>query len=440
VKAAIPPRRIDLDGGGVVLLEESHLVPLASMTFALRSGSAHDPEGHEGLFRLTGRMLRRGSTALLARQIEDMLDRLGSEVGIDVGSSSFSFGGAVISRSFEPFIDLAGGLLASPAFPDDELDRLKRESAAELVESRDSDRALAQRAFRRFMFPAHAYGRFASGTLASIARVERSGVAALHAAHFRRGNAVVAFSGDVTEEQATKAAARIVGSLPAGGPLPDPTLAPAKVPGRRLVFVDKPDRTQTQILFGTLGSDAHDEDHVALSVANAVFGGTFTSRLMKEVRSKRGWSYGASSRLGVDRKRQAFSMWTFPAATDAAACVALELELLTTFVEKGITARELGFIKKYLARSYAFEVDTASKRVHQALDVELLGLPADYYSGHVAHVEAVTLETANEAVRRRIDPNDLLIVVVGTAADLLADIEKAIPNLASTEVLPFEAL
>ena len=433
-------RRIELEGGGIVLLEESHLVPLVSITFALRSGSSHDPEGYEGLFRLTGRMLRRGTEGLLAREIEDALDRLGSEVGIDVGSSSFSFGGVVIGRSFEPFIDLVTNLLARPTFPQDELERLKRESAAELIESRDSDRALAQRAFRRFMFPKHPYGRFASGSLESIARAEQKDVKALHAAHFRRGNAVLAFSGDVTDAQAVAAAERILKALPAGGALSDATPEPPKVEGRRLVFVEKPERTQTQILFGTMGSSAHDDDHVPLVVANAVFGGTFTSRLMKEVRSKRGWSYGASSRLGVDRRRQAFSMWTFPAATDAAQCVALELELLETFVEKGLTPRELAFIKKYLARSYAFEVDTASKRVHQALDVELLALPADYYSGHIAHVEAVTVEATNEALKRRLDPKNLLVVVVGTAGDILEPIQKAIPNLASTEVLPFEAL
>ena len=85
--------------------------------------------------------------------------------------------------------------------------------------------------------------------------------------------------------------------------------------GRRLLVVDKPERTQTQILVGTMGTSAHDDDHVPMVVGNAVFGGTFTSRLMKEIRSKRGWSYGASARTGIDRRRQSWVLWTFPAAT-----------------------------------------------------------------------------------------------------------------------------
>src|SRR5690606_30281998 len=116
---------------------------------------------------------------------------------------------------------------------------------------------------------------------------------------------------------------------------------PSPRSGRNLVVVDKPERSQTQILIGGLGSSPHDPDHVPLLVANTVFGGTFTARLSEEVRSKRGWSYGAYSSLPYDRRRQAFSMWTFPASTDAAACVALELQLLESWVTEGITEAEL---------------------------------------------------------------------------------------------------
>lgn len=433
-------KRIALDGGGTVFIEASHLVPLVSMTASLRSGSNFDPEGYEGLYRLTGRMLRRGTVGLLAHQIEDSLDRLGSEVGADIGASSFSLGGTVIGRSFDPFIELVAELFGKPVFPEDELERLKRETSAELVESRDNDRSLAHRAFRRAMFPGHAYARFASGTVESIAKVTQADVRRMHGEHFRRENLVLAFAGDVSEERAIAAAERIASALPSGKAPVDDVRDPVKTPGRRLVFVDKPERTQTQILFGSMGTSAHDPDHIPLLVANAVFGGSFTSRLMKEVRSKRGWSYGASSRLSIDRRRQAFSMWTFPAATDAAACIALELELLEKLVSEGISAKELSFIKKFLARSYAFEVDTASKRVHQALDVDLLGLPGDYYTKHVEAIEGVTLEATQAALRDRIDPSSLLVVVVGTASEILKDVEKAIPNLEKTEVVPFDSL
>jgi zinc protease len=208
--------------------------------------------------------------------------------------------------------------------------------------------------------------------------------------------------------------------------------------GRHLLFVDKPDRTQTQILVGTMGTAPHDEDHAALVVANAVFGGTFTSRLMREIRSKRGWSYGASARVAIDRHRQAWVMWTFPAAQDAAPCLKLAVELMEAWVSGGVLPREVKFIQNYLVRSHAFDVDTAAKRLHQALDVELLGLPEDYYSRWVEHVRAVDAASANAAVARRITTDSLLAVVVGTAATVLDDVRGAVPRLAGATTVPFD--
>ena len=210
-------------------------------------------------------------------------------------------------------------------------------------------------------------------------------------------------------------------------------------PGRRLVLVDKPERTQTQILIGGLGTHPTDPDHTALLVGNTIFGGTVTARLTEEVRSKRGWSYGAYSSLPFDRRRQAFSMWTFPKAEDAAPCIALELEMLKAFRERGVTKKELAWAKRYLVRSHAFAVDTAAKRVGLALDSVLYDLPPGYYENYLARVRAVTLDDVNAALRARIPERDLLIVVVGTAADIRDAVERAIPELSHTEVVRFDA-
>jgi zinc protease len=141
--------------------------------------------------------------------------------------------------------------------------------------------------------------------------------------------------------------------------------------------------------------------------------------------------------LSVDRQRDAWLMWTFPAAADAVSCVRLELELFDTLLRDGITADELRFAQDYLANSYAFEVDTASKRLEQRLEVELLGLPRDYFERYVERVRAVTLEQANAAVRARLSRDDLAIVMVATASDVQAGL-AALDGIASVEVVPFD--
>ena len=170
-----------------------------------------------------------------------------------------------------------------------------------------------------------------------------------------------------------------------------------------------------------------------------MFGGTFTARLMQEVRAKRGWSYGAYSSLPFDRRRQAFSMWTFPKASDAPACIALELEMLRAFREKGVTSSEFGWAKRYLVRSHAFALDTAAKRVGLALDTELYDLPPGYYARYVENLGAATLELANQAVRERFSDENILLSVVGTEQTTFADVKAAIPNLSSADVVRYDA-
>jgi zinc protease len=437
--AGLGPARFDLDGGTLALLESSHDVPLVTIVVALRCGSAGDPPGKSGLSRIAVRMLRRGCEGLTSEQIDFRIDVLGAEMAVDTSHSNVAIHAQVIARNLDAFVELLSRLLSTATFPEDELARLQRESVAEIVESRDNDRVVAQKAMQRTLFEGHPYGRSSGGTVPTVQAITVDDVKAFYRRFVVRKNIVIGLAGDVTAARAPAIAARLVAGLPEGQRAPDAVEEPTMRPGRRLLVVDKPERTQTQILVGTLGTSPHDEDHVSLVVGNAVFGGTFTSRLMKEIRSKRGWSYGASARTGVDRRRQSWVLWTFPAATDAGPCLKLSIDLLDAWVAGGVTPREVAFIQRYLVRSHAFEIDTATKRVHQALDGECLSLPADYFSGWLDRVRAVTPEGASAAVKNRIHPDDLLVVVVGTAAQVLDPLRSAIPGLAEVSVVPFDA-
>jgi zinc protease len=105
---------------------------------------------------------------------------------------------------------------------------------------------------------------------------------------------------------------------------------------------------------------------------------------------------------------------------------------------KGITKKELAWAKKYLVRSHAFALDTASKRVGLLLDSALYGLPAGYYEDYIERIKGVSLEAANASVVERLSEDDLLVTVVGTASQIGDAIKSAIPNLASTEVVPYD--
>ena len=422
-----------------VLVETSRALPLVSLTVALRSGARLDPVGREGTTRFMARLMRRTAAGLGSQEIDMRIDSMGGSLGADVSHTTVGFHGTVIARSLDSFVELFKDVLLRPSFAADEFGKLQRETLSEIVETRDNDKALARRWFRRRLFGAHPYGRSVSGSQNSVRALTDADVRQLYASSFVRDNLVFAAAGDIDGDRAERIARSLSESLPDQPPPPDETSDPELRPGRHLVLVDKPERSQTQILIGTLGTHPRDPDHIPLHVANTIFGGTFTARMTREVRSKRGWSYGAYSSLPIDRRRQAFSMWTFPKAQDAAPCIALELELLESLIQRGVTKSELAWAKRYLVRSHAFALDTAGKRVGLSLDMLLYDLPEGYYTRYLEQVQEVTLDQVNAAVQQRLSTENLLVVVVGTAADISEAVRAAIPKLDGVEVVPFDS-
>jgi zinc protease len=424
-----------------VVVEAAPALPIVHLVIAGQGGAILEPESHAGLASFHARMLRRGSGDFGAAAFEAELDRLGAELWLDAQASTFAIHGTVLRRNLHAFVRLLAGLCARPRFEDEEIARLKREIEAQRVEVLDSDDTLARLAFRRTMLAGHPYGRPLGGTAESVARIDEAALRAHHTRAFPRGGMTLGFAGAITRPEAEAISAELLEAMPRAPE--EPSLAIAATPplaGRGLVLVDKPERTQTQMLLGTRGSLPSDDDHVPLSVGVAILGGTFTSRIVREIRSKRGWSYSTSARISVERIRTSLVLSAQPGVADAGPCLALMRELLEAWVAKGVTPRELSGVRKYLVRSSVFDRDTAQKRMQRAVDEQVLELGAGYYDRWLAGVAAVSLDEVNTAIARRIDPSACRAVAVCTAPELRAALEGALPGLAATRVVPAEAI
>ncbi len=420
-----------------VLIESNLGIPLVDFQIIFRGGSLVDPVGREGEARLAARVLRMGTRNLTMRAIDERVDALGGSLGADTSATMVRFSGTVIRRNFEPMMRLVGELLTEPAFRPRDLAQAKREAYAALAESLDDDRGLAQRAFRQSVFRGHPYSRRSFGSRKSIETVTVAGLRAVHARTITRDNVMFAFSGAITRRELDREAMPHL-SFPSAKGAPPRIDVPEAAPldRMRVIVVDKPERTQTQIFIGGLGTHARDADHHALIVGNTIFGGTFTSRLTREVRSVRGWSYGASSRLSIDRVREAWQMWTFPSAKDAVPCIDLQLGLVQKLVRDGVTKKEVAFAQSFISKGHAFEVDTALKRLDQRVEQRLLELPRNYFPTYVDRIRAVTVDEVNAALRKRIEPRNLVIALVATADEVVPSLEKMLG--APVEVVPHD--
>jgi zinc protease len=432
-------------------VEPDRSIPLVDVELVLRGGSTNDPRGREGLARLYGRLVRRGTarrvlssgTVIPARSadaLDEAIESLGAALTLDVTPSAIRLHGSVIRRNLEPFFAIAASLLTSPALRPKDLAFVRREALAELVAQLDSDRWLASRAFRHVLFGAHPYARPTAGTPRSLEAITLAEIYALHETCVRSGSVVVALAGDVTAADARALVDRHLADLPHGR-APEPELSDATLrAGTHVVVIDKPDRTQTQLFLGTLGVRMGDPAFYSLLVANPVFGGTFSARLVAEVRSKRGWSYSAQSRLYADRARDAWLLYTHPSVENARDCVALEFELMEAFVQGGVRPKEVAFASSYLTKSHAFDRDTAAKRVEPHVEADVFGLPVTYFDRYVEHVARVDAASASRAVRTHFGgPSgrgvDRVVAILGPGAQLERSL-AAIPGVASVRVIP----
>jgi zinc protease len=429
--------RFETRAGSVVLTERSRALPVVGVGVSLRKGTLHDPEDKAGITVLTARALRMGPKGLSSRALEDRLDGIGGQLGISASQSYVHVGGVVVAKNVEPFVKLIADVLLRPGLRPADVRQVKHEMLTDLEALTDDDRTLCFRHFRRLAFGDHRHGRPRGGSRASVAKLGLADVSAQHRRMLDANDMVLGVWGDFEPTALRTLLDRRFGRVPtragAALALPEPLLAR----GRRVLIVDKPERTQCQIAIGTFGTSAHDRDHVALVVANTAFGGLFSSRLNDEVRVRRGLSYGASSSFTLSRGRDLWAMHTAPAAKDALRCIELQLSLYERWVERGLSATELAAAKRYLHKSHAFEIDTSAKRLDQRLDIELLDFPKNHHSGFLKKLATVTRQEVADALQRRLSTRDLVLTVVGVASELAPKLER-LPGVSSVEVVPFD--
>jgi zinc protease len=407
-----------------VFVEESHDLPLVRAQVALRSGAADDAEGREGLCNFATELLGRGAGGRTRAELDAAFDALGTSLDISAEPDGVTFDVTVLRTKLDAALELLGTVLRRPDFPASEADKLRREIKAQLDELRDDDGLLARRFFQRALFHGHPYGRPVIGTARALDAITVEDARRWHAENLQSGNLVLGLAGAINAAEAEAACARHLGVV-AGPSRAQPRPAPPRRRGQRLTVVDKPERTQSQILLGQPAPRWGEPDFYALQVATLAFGGTFTARLMNEVRSKRGLSYGASARLGQGRGEKALVLHVFPSLEQTVETLELVLGLYRDWATGGLTPDELEFARGYLVSSFAFHLATPEDRLDLRFSLELCGLAGDYAATFVERIRAVTADDVARVMRAHLRPDDLELCIVATADRLLPRLDAA---------------
>jgi zinc protease len=423
--------------GGQLVVEPSGDAPLVWFEVCAIGGAARDPVGVEGLTRHAGLLARRGAAGHDREALDEALDGLGAVLDVSVGRDTVTLSGLALTRNIDRVVDLAADVIAAPRFADDEHAKLLRETPHVLDEIRDDDGSLATRWFDRVCAPGHPYARTVLGTAESLPRIERDAARDTWRALFAPGNLVIGIAGDVAVDRAAAIAARLVERLPEAPAATVPALDGWPVPrGRRAVLVDKPERTQAQLRIGHLGPRWGSPDTAAVIAIETAFGGMFSSRLMQEIRVRRGWSYGAGCALRRSRAAHWFEIWMATAIDVAGDAVALTLELYEDLAARGLTAEELDFTRSYLIGSMPFHLATARQRMQLAVRDAAFDLPADFTATLPAQLGDLTVEEVRAAAARHLRPDDAVTVAVTTSRGTRAALARA--SSGTLEVVPFD--
>ncbi|HEV2672401.1 MAG TPA: pitrilysin family protein [Gemmatimonadales bacterium] len=419
-----PVTRHTLSNGLTVLLLEKHQVPLVQVNLLVKAGSAMDPADRPGLASMTADMLDEGAGTRGALALADAIDFLGAEIGTSAEQHRIGVAlHAPVAR-----IDSALALLADvalrPTFPADELERLRRERLTELVEAHDEPRTVAQVLFMHSVFgDAHPYGRRASGTEASLRAFTSDDLRRFHQTYFRPDNAALVVVGDITAEQilpkleATFGKWTASGSAAAAPRWPDAT----QVGARQVFLADKPGAAQTEVIIGRVGVPRTTADYYALTVMNTALGGSFTSRLNQNLREEKQYTYGAFSSFQYDKLPGPFlaSASVQTAVTDKALT---EFMKELTRIRSGLSVDELTRARNYVALRYPGRFQSIATIARQLGDLVIYDLPLDYYNNYVQHIQAVSAADVRRVANQYIDPNRMVVVLVGDRSKIEAGV------------------
>ena len=429
--------------GSLLIVESNHTIPLVHVVIASRSGSAADPRHREGLTNLAAEWARRGAGGKSREDVDAALDALGATLDVSTFPDSTRFEGEVLARNLDAYLALVADVLVRPNFSAAELERTRHEVVGQIDELRNDDRALAGRFFVRNVFADHPYGHPADGIPAALEAARPEEITAHFRRHFVGKNLIFAFSGDVEPDALAAGLKRAFKGLTAG-PAPEANALELREPvppkGWRIQLVDKPDRQQTQLLFGHPGVRASDPDYLPLTLGLAAFGGhAMNSTMMSEIRRKRGLAYGAYLTLAERRGVGATTGWVFSGSDKTVTTLKLVLRLYVAFMEKGLSDDDVTFFKRFLIGSHASDMDVPEHRLAARVSAEVAGLPADFVDTYAARMEALTPAAVNAAIKRRVRARDLAITMVASAPVMKKLLVDAKVQESAIDVVPYDS-
>lgn len=399
--------------GAQVYFIETRILPILDVQIDFAAGGAFVPAGKSGLAGLTRSLLEAGAGDMDEEKISGRVVDIGARLGGGADSDRASVSLRTLSTKVEreAALDLMHTVLSAPTFPQTVLEREKGRTIAAIRESETRPDAIAGKRFAEAIYPDHPYGVIPG--VESVGAITREDLVDFHRQHYGARGAIVSIIGDVSRAEAEAIARHLTEGLPAGGGALVPP--PVKLPARSLIKIAHP-AAQSHIHIGLPAISRSDPDYFPLLVGNySLGGGGFVSRLMKEVREKRGYAYSVYSYFAPRKLEGPFEIGLQTKREQVDDALKVVDQVLTEYIAKGPTPQELAAAKKNMVDGQALRMDSNAKLLGYLSAIGFYGLPLTYLDDFPGKVKAVTAAQVKAAFARHVKAENLVTVVV--AAD-----------------------
>ncbi|MEO1491702.1 MAG: pitrilysin family protein [Pseudomonadota bacterium] len=415
-QADVDIQEVTSPGGQVFWLVEEPTIPIVSIEIGFSGGARLDPADKTGLTNFTMALMNEGSGELDAVAFANKADDISARFGFSGGRDSTEVSGAFLVETLDEGIDLLALAMGSPRFDAEPVARVRGQILSGIAQDETDPQAIAGKEWAARAFPDHAYGRPSSGTKETITAITVEDMRTAHKRLMTRANAHIGIVGAINAAKAGKIVDTLMAVLPEGATVTAEPRDVAPPPG---VIVIEQDVPQSTAIFGHAGLARDDPDFIPAFVMNRVLGGGgFSSRLMEEVREKRGLAYSVYSYLSA-RDEAALYLGGVQTANER---VAESIDVIraewTRMATEGMSEEDLEKAKRYLTGAFPLQFDSNAKIANYLIFVQMEDLGIDYINIRNDLIEAVTVEDIKRVAARVLKPDALSIVVVGMPVGL----------------------
>jgi zinc protease len=410
-----------LDNGLSIIMVEHHELPVVAIELLVKAGSAHDPQERFGLAHLVAQTIREGTRSKDSLEISEEIDFIGGSLSVDCEYDSTSITTTALVKHFKTILDLLFEVARFPAFQSKDIEFHRDKAITSVLREKDDKASIAGRHFSEMLYGAHPYAHPPIGTVEGLKAISKNEIIHFHKTNYLPNNSILTVVGDINPANTLAAIKETFGDWKKGNVQELILPSIPEINGYKIRIIDKPDLTQTEIRLGHPGITRDDPDYFPIMLLNYILGRGPASRLYTRVRAEKGLTYGANSRFAMRKLQGPFYIRTYSKNETAIETLRLVLDELKKLKSNGVTKEELDSAKSYFVGHFPLSMETPAQIAAKIIDQEFYGLPEDYLNKYLDNIKAVSMEDIDRAIKRILDPGNIVITLVSRAEDIMEE-------------------